>query len=182
MNTLSKPTLYGKTITLRPIGPQDAEGMWEAVNDEEGNRLTGTHARFTKEQIAKWCEGLAQKEGRIDLAIVPHTINEYAGEVVLNNIDEDNLSAGFRIALRGPAYFGKGWGSEATQLMLGYGFKSLGLHRIELEVYSFNPRAIHVYEKAGFKSEGIRRDALLWDGKYYDSIVMAILEDEYRFL
>jgi RimJ/RimL family protein N-acetyltransferase len=179
MDTLNKPTLEGNLITLRPIGSQDAEGMWETVNDSEGNQLTGTHATFTKEQIVEWCESLAQKEGRVDLAIIPKTLNEYAGEVVLNNIDQHNRSASFRIAMRGVTYCNKGWGSEATRLMLGYGFKQLGLHRIELEVYSFNPRAIHVYEKVGFKREGVRRDVLYWDGTYYDAIVMAILENEY---
>ena len=54
------------------------------------------------------------------------------------------------------------------------------MHRIELEVYDFNPRAQHVYEKAGFMREGVRREVLLWDGEYHDAIVMSILEDEFR--
>ena len=57
--------------------------------------------------------------------------------------------------------------------------KFLDLHRIELEVYDFNPRAIHVYKKAGFIQEGIRRDVLLWDGKYQSAIVMSMLKSDY---
>ena len=93
---------------------------------------------------------------------------------------QENRSASFRIALAGAAYFGKGYGSEATQLIVDFGFRELKLHRIELEVYDFNPRAQHVYEKAGFVKEGVRRDVLLWDGVYQSAIVMSILEDEWR--
>ena len=52
---------------------------------------------------------------------------------------------------------------------------SLGLHRIELEVYAFNPRARRVYEKVGFVKEGTLRDALLWDGKWVDAEIMSLL-------
>jgi RimJ/RimL family protein N-acetyltransferase len=64
--------------------------------------------------------------------------------------------------------------------MLDYGIRQLHLYRIELEVYDFNPRAQHVYEKVGFVQEGIRRDVLLWKGVYHSAIVMSILADEYE--
>jgi RimJ/RimL family protein N-acetyltransferase len=63
--------------------------------------------------------------------------------------------------------------------MLEYGFNVLELHRIDLEVFAFNPRAIHVYEKLGFKREGVRREVLLLEGTYHDSIVMGLLRYEY---
>ena len=64
--------------------------------------------------------------------------------------------------------------------MLQYGFDQLKLHRIELEVYEFNPRAIHVYEKLGFVREGIKRQVLLWEGQYHDAILMSVLAHEYQ--
>lgn len=60
-----------------------------------------------------------------------------------------------------------------------FAFEELGLHRLELDVFSFNKRAKHLYEKSGFKVEGIRRDAILDEGKYADDILMSILETEY---
>jgi RimJ/RimL family protein N-acetyltransferase len=56
----------------------------------------------------------------------------------------------------------------------------VGIHRIELEVYDFNPRARHVYEKIGFIHEGTKRDALLWDGAWVDCHCMALLEPDWR--
>jgi RimJ/RimL family protein N-acetyltransferase len=102
------------------------------------------------------------------------------GEVVINDVDHDNHSANIRIGLFSEQDFNKGYGTEAMQLMVDYGFKILNLHRISLGVYAFNPRAIRVYEKIGFKQEGILRDALYWDGKYVDGITMSILAHEWQ--
>jgi RimJ/RimL family protein N-acetyltransferase len=62
---------------------------------------------------------------------------------------------------------------------MGYAFEEVGLHRVELEVFAFNDRARHVYEKVGFVVEGTRRDALCFDGEWVDSHIMAILEQEW---
>ncbi len=102
------------------------------------------------------------------------------GEAVLNCIDDINLSASFRIAIWIPDARNKGFGSEATRLLVRHGFEAVGLNRIELEVYAFNPRAMRVYEKIGFRLEGTRRQALLWDGEAVDTHIMAILRDDYR--
>ena len=53
------------------------------------------------------------------------------------------------------------------------------LHRIELEVFAFNPRAQRSYEKAGFTVEGVRRDALWWDGAFHNAVIMSILQPEF---
>ena len=63
-------------------------------------------------------------------------------------------------------------------MIVGYGFEQLGLHRISLEVYSFNPRARHVYDKVGFVAEGVLRDALRWEDRWIDAIVMSMLAPE----
>ena len=56
----------------------------------------------------------------------------------------------------------------------------VGLHRLELQVYAFNPRAQRAYEKCGFRVEGRRRDALLWDGERVDVLDMGILRTDPR--
>lgn len=179
---MNKPNLIGDKIVLRPITKADAADMFKALEDEEGMRLTGTQAEFTFEQVEAFCERISKADDRADYAI---TLKEdpsmtYIGEVVLNEIDEENRSASFRIAMQGKEFYGKGYGTEATHLIIDYGFKELNLHRIELEVYDFNPRAQRVYEKVGFKKEGIKRDVLWWDEAYQSAIVMSILEDEWR--
>ena len=77
-------------------------------------------------------------------------------------------------------YIGQRFGTEATKLMLEYGFGKLNFHRIELEVFSFNTRAIHVYEELGFVHEGMKRECRYYDHQYYHAVMMSILEQEYR--
>lgn len=171
--------LQGERIYLRPHEMRDKEALFEGVQEPEGSRLTGTHATFTMEQIEAYIERNSTDESRAGWVIcLPD--DSLVGEVVINQIDEDNRSANIRIALFDSKYFGQGYGSEAMRLAINYGFKTLNLHRISLGVYDFNPRAIHVYEKIGFKREGILRDSLLWDGEYHDEYLMSILEDEWE--
>jgi RimJ/RimL family protein N-acetyltransferase len=86
-----------------------------------------------------------------------------------------NLSCSFRIYLGQVSSYGRGLGTEATRLTLAHAFDTVGLHRVSLEVFDFNPRARHVYEKVGFVHEGTQRDALRWDGQWIDAHTMAIL-------
>ena len=64
--------------------------------------------------------------------------------------------------------------------MIDYGLDVVGLHRISLGVYAFNPRALRVYEKCGFVREGVKRDALLWDEQWVDEVVMSVLASDPR--
>jgi RimJ/RimL family protein N-acetyltransferase len=176
---LEKPILTGSTIRLRPITADDASAMFASLDDEESMRLTGSQQTFTFEQVQQHCQRLYGADDRADYAIIRQEDDLYLGEVVLNDIDWQNRTANFRIALVGKQFFGQGYGSEATRLILDYGFTNLKLHRIELEVYDFNPRAQHVYEKVGFVREGVRRDVLLWEGQYHSAITMSMLAHEY---
>jgi RimJ/RimL family protein N-acetyltransferase len=172
-----KPTLVGDRVRLRPVREDDATAV--ARLDPQTLRLTGTHRIPDLDALRRWYASLGDPADRLDLAIVEPGDDTYAGEVVLNELDVDNRSCGFRILLAGPRYFGRGLGTEAARLMLAHAFDTVGLNRVELEVYAFNPRARHVYEKLGFVPEGVKRQALRWDGAWVDAHLMAILADDW---
>ena len=94
---------------------------------------------------------------------------------MLNEYDQDNESVNFRIMLGPAEHFGHGYGTEATRLVVDYARNVVGLHRISLDVFEFNPRARRVYEKCGFQVEGLLRDALRWDGEWVNGIAMSIV-------
>jgi len=103
---------------------------------------------------------------------------ECVGEAVLNQWDPGNESCNFRIFI-GPHGRDRGLGTEATRLLIGHGFERLGLHRISLEVYAFNPRARRAYEKVGFRVEGVLRESFRYNGEWIDATVMSILASEW---
>lgn len=161
--------------------------MAAMLADPELLRLTGSVTSTAEAEqypggaddtMREWYATRATVDERLDLAIVETATGALVGEVVLNEFDPHARSANFR-TLMGAAGRGRGLGSEATRLIVGYGFESIGLHRISLDVFAFNPRAMRVYEKVGFIREGVRREAFAFDGEHVDEVLMSILEGEW---
>jgi RimJ/RimL family protein N-acetyltransferase len=86
----------------------------------------------------------------------------------------------FGIVIGEKAHWNRGFGTEATRLALRFAFGELNLHRVELEVFAFNKRAIRAYEKAGFRLEGTRLQSHFHNGAYHDAHIMGVLSDEFR--
>lgn len=184
-----KPTLHGEKVILRSFQPEDIEAMLEILSDYEVRKLTGSvctdeeaHAPETQEEIEKnrqWYKTRNEQLDRLDLAIVDKTTNKIVGEVVFNEYDDNANKVNFRILI-GSNGRNKGFGSEATALFLKYGFDILKFHKIELQVFSFNPRGEHVYIKNGFVLEGILREDFKYEGEYIDYKLYSILSSEYN--
>lgn len=149
--------------------------------DKEVARLTGCKEEFTKEEVTSFfLKSLEEDDRYFFLIIAPD--GKIIGESVINEIDWDLRCANFRIGLYHKMERGKGIGTWATEVTRDFAFEELHLHRLELDVYSFNPRAEKVYLKAGFKREGVLRDAIKDGDKYADDILMSILEDEWKVI
>lgn len=174
------PTLTTERLRLEPLGPQHFDGSWAALQDEESMRLTGTQATFTEKQVRGWLAGLADRHDRADWAVIRLDDGAHIGEVVLNGLDAENESINLRIALSGDAARGRGYGTEAVRAVLDHAFDAAGLHRVGLDVFSFNPGAQRAYEKCGFVVEGRQRHTMKWDGEWVDSILMGILATDPR--
>jgi RimJ/RimL family protein N-acetyltransferase len=184
----TKPKLTGDLVVLRPFHPDQYAGMSAALNDPEARILTGSvHDEATAREpqpdeearlALDWFSTRNEQPDRLDLAIIDKATGECVGEAVLNQWDPGNQSCNFRIAV-GPNGRDRGLGTEATRLIVGYGFQRLGLHRISLEVYAFNPRARRAYEKVGFRVEGVLRESLRYNDEWIDATVMSILAQEW---
>ena len=166
---------------LRPIVADDADAMFADLADEEGMRLTGTQATFDRPTVEAWTSSRGDTDDRLDLAVTDPVDGRWLGEVVINEVDEDNRSCNFRIALSAHAR-NRGVGSEATRLIVGHVFGEIepAVNRISLGVYTHNPRAIAVYERVGFVREGLLRQTLRWDGVFIDEVVMAMLRSDWE--
>ena len=149
--------------------------------DKEAAHLTGCKEAFTKEEVFSFFEQSIEDAGRY-LFLVISPDGRIIGESVINEIDFDLRCANFRTGIYHSAQRGKGIGTWIVETTRDFAFEELKLHRLELDVYSFNPRAERVYRKTGFKREGVLRDAVYDGDKYADDILMAILEDEWKQL
>lgn len=147
--------------------------------DPEVARLTGCKEEFTKEEIYDFFARSLEEDGRYFFLIIGPDEN-IIGECVINEVNRKLRYSDFRIAIYHSTERQKGIGTWATETVRDFAFEELGLHRLELEVYSFNPRAERVYLKAGFRREGVLRDAVKDGDRYADVILMAQLEEEWR--
>lgn len=172
----------GDGFCLRLAAEEDAAAYY-AQNycplDQETARLTGCKESFTREEVLAFFQRAVRDQDRYFFLILSPD-GRIIGETMLNEIDRELRCANFRIALFHLGERGKGIGSWAIEATCDFAFSQLRLHRLSLDVYSFNPRAEQAYRKAGFRREGVLRDAVRDGGRYADDILMAMLEDEWR--
>jgi len=174
-----KPTLTGDRVVLRPFVDADIAAFEAVLADPEVARLTGSPPEPPDPgRLRAWYGTRNSQTDRLDLAVVDKATGSCVGEVVLNEWDGHNGNCNFR-TLIGPGGRDRGLGTEAVRLIVGYGFERLGLHRISLEVFAFNPRARRVYEKCGFVAEGTLRQVLRDGEDRVDATVMSILAPEW---
>lgn len=143
--------------------------------------LTGTTQTFSRDDIIRYHNRIVSSSERFDFILVAPD-GTFIGEAVVNDIDELDQSANFRIVIFDKAYWNQGLSSWMTTSVCDFVFGTVGLHRLELEVYSFNPRAQAVYEKAGFKLEGRKRESIKTQDGYADTLIMALLDKEWKAL
>lgn len=187
-NFMNKPVLAGEKIILRPFEDKDCEIMYEILNEPDLKKLTGSVSSDKeadappqpdeKEKIRQWYMTRNEQNNRLDLAVVYRECDQVIGEVVFNEYDEETDNVNFRVLLS-EASCNKGVGTEAISMFIQYGMEELELHKISLEVYSFNPRAERVYQKVGFKLEGIKREEFLYNQEYFDIKIYGLLKADY---
>ncbi len=171
--------ITGEMVKLRAIEPADICQLWEWMQDEETMRFRDFPAppSSLKETEAEYQKSIGKRLENLRLAITTMD-DELIGEIALRNIDQRAGTADFVIAIGNKAYWGHGYGTDATRSLMTYAFSQLNLHRITLFVHAFNSRAIRAYEKVGFKNEGCMRQSQYMDGGYSDVLVMGLLRDE----
>ncbi len=130
---------------------------------------------MTLEAEAAWFDSVARSENDRVFTIYDRQTWRPVGNTGLHAVDHRNRTATFGLLIGEPAARGRGFGTEATRLVLDYGFTALGLHNVMLTVYAFNHAAHRVYEKAGFVEIGRRRECRWMGGQLWDEVYMDCL-------
>jgi RimJ/RimL family protein N-acetyltransferase len=177
---MKTPFIRGERIYLRPLDEADLDHCLRWINDPEVLVTLGRRQPTGRAAEREWLQDQYKSDDHMNLAIVLVDGDRHIGNCGFNEIDYINRSAVFGILIGEKDTWGQGYGPEAARLILKYGFEELGLHRIGLDVYSHNARAMRAYEKVGFVREGILRESFYRNGVYHDTIVMSVLESEWR--
>ena len=172
--------LDGERLYLRPLEMDDLERCLRWINDPDLLQYLGRKQPMSREMEKEWLAGQYKNEGRINFAIVLKEGDRHIGNCGLEGADLTNRNACFGIFIGEPDGRSQGYGTEATKLLLEYGFQQMNLHRVYLTVFSFNDRARRSYEKAGFVLEGTRREDYYRHGRYHDTHIMGILKSEWE--
>ncbi|MBZ9869198.1 GNAT family N-acetyltransferase [Mesorhizobium sp. CA15] len=175
--TADLPDLRGARLILRRPIPKDVEtrlalGRHREIVEAYGG-IFDPNTTFTRGEAEAAIRFIQQQNCAwvIDAGC-------FIGHVRLHNIDWQDKRAALAIGIDDQAYLGKGYGTEAIRLVLGYAF-GRGLHRVSLRVLSRNSRAIACYRKCGFVEEGREREAAFVGGAWQDDIIMGLLDREF---
>lgn len=166
-------------LILRELERKDLNEINKMRNNKNIIDTLGANFRYINNEVdEKWFDNyMNNRSNTVRCAIIIK--NNFAGLITLSNIDHLNRTSCLHIMIK-EEYQNLGVGSIVIKKMLKHAFYNLNLNRVELEVLYDNIRAIHVYEKNGFKKEGVRRQIVYKNGKYVDLINMSILKSEYE--
>ena len=174
--------LVGDRIFLSPVGTsnEEIEKFTEWMNDFQVTDYIGRSGNITTIIGERdWLENSSKNtESRI-FDIIELKDNKLIGVISLENFNWIERSAILGVFIGDRNFRNNGYGPEAINLLLEYGFEYLNLHSIRLELLSINERAHKCYLKCGFKDTGCNREQVFLNGKYYDKLHMDILENEF---
>lgn len=179
-----EPVIFyeGDRIYFRPIEPEDEPLLRRYVNDPHNWQGLHTRPPINAVREREWIDQLNKSDTDIVFGVVARAGHRLIGVTGLHRIEPVARKAEFGINIGDRECQSKGFGTEATRLVLRYGFEELNLNRIALSVFSNNFRAIRCYQKVGFFHEGCHRQAVYRGGEYHDVYRFAMLRDEWEVI
>lgn len=177
--------LHGSLVRLCAINSAtDAEAFSQWSRDSEYTRLSdsGVARMWNAKQVTEYFEKELEGESLMMFAFSIRALadDRLIGEIDLSGINWASGEAIVGIGIGDRQDWGKSYGTDAMRVILRFAFDELNLHRVFLNTFEYNPRAIRSYEKCGFQIEGRQRGVLNRDGKRWDIIYMGILKEEWE--
>jgi RimJ/RimL family protein N-acetyltransferase len=175
--------LQGEKVVLRPVRRSDIEYFLKWFNNPEVTQYLGVYLPMTEMAEEKFIEELGNTGAGTRVLFVIEVIDGEItipiGNIALSSIHPKDHRAVFGIAIGEKDYWSKGYGTEAANLIIRYGFEQLNLHRINSSAISFNERSLRLHLRVGFKEEGRQREAVFKNGEYHDHVMFGLLREEW---
>lgn len=175
--------IFGERIRLRAIERDDLPMFVSWINDPEVRAGLQLFLPISMAQEEMWFESVLKRSLETQpMVIEVQELDKWVpiGDTGMFDHDTQAHSAELGIMIGNKAYWNKGFGTEAIELMLKHCFETLNLNRVSLRVYENNLGAIRCYEKAGFVHEGRQRQGVFRSGKYLDVLMMSVLKEDWK--
>ena len=167
-------------IYLRAFEPEDYKTCVVWHNDDEIWSMLGGRKYFVSSAYEKkWVEDTIFSGKDVKLAVCLKENDLHIGNVYLTDIDYVNRSAISHVLIGNKAYWGNGYASEATNLLLKYAFDELGLHRISAQVLESNTGSLRMHKKCGYIEEGVLRDSVWKNGRFQNQVILSITDSDF---
>ncbi|MHA2380500.1 MAG: GNAT family N-acetyltransferase [Candidatus Thorarchaeota archaeon] len=174
---------YGDLVCLRALEESDLDPMLVHWNTWELRSTIGVPLPRSRAAMEDWFAWASKtdpwKDGSLTLAVAEKKGGEFLGVASFGDIRSPHSRGRLGISIYNPEYRSKGYGTDATRVMLWIGFHILGLRNISLDTFADNERAVQVYEKCGFKRVGLLRKTEFMNGEYQDLLIMDTLREEF---
>lgn len=174
--------LVGERVRLRQLQEDDLpflEEWWElpAWSVLQQYTVRPRQVGVTSDDFRRWSENKGPEA--VGFSIESLESKQFVGHVTLWGARVPERTATLGIII-GPDFTRQGLGADATRVAVGYGFRQLGLNRVELRCAAFNTVGLRAYLRAGFKEEGRRREALFMDGEFHDEVMMGLVLSDWQ--
>ncbi|MFW5904559.1 MAG: GNAT family N-acetyltransferase [Candidatus Saliniplasma sp.] len=169
--------LKSERIELKTIEEEDIPFMVENINDPDVWSTLTIYLPANKIQEKEFLKNISKNDKEVHLMICDG--DEKIGMVSIFDIDHRVRKGEIGLWIS-PEHWSKGYGTEASRLIVKYSFKTLNLHRVFAAALKNNQGSLKIWEKLGFEKEGVSRDATFVDGEYVDLVNYSILEDEWK--
>lgn len=182
MSTIEWNLFQGKKVRLACLTKEDAPAMAAWTQDAGYLRLQDTEiaAMETPEEVSAFIDRENESSTAYVFGIRRMSDDVLVGMIGLYDIAWSNRTAWVGVGIGRREDWGRGYGSEAMGLVIRYAFDELNLHRLQLTVIDYNPRALKMYETLGFVREGAYREFVERDGARHDLILYGLLRPEWR--
>lgn len=174
--------IEGEKYYLRALGVDEClEGYIEWLNNPAVNRfLESRFTVHTLESTIRYVLDMRESDHSYLFSIIAKDKNRYIGNIKIGPINKEYKSAFIGYMIGDTDYWGMGAATEAIGLTLYFGFKILGLHKIDAGVIAANIASAKALMKNGFKKEGELRDEVILDGCYQNTLRFGIIKEEFE--
>ena len=163
----------GGKVTLRPLEKKDLGKSLEWLTDPLVNKyLSQNFKDLTEKQEEQWFNYIQDSHQDIVFAILESSSGKHIGNCALHKIDQRKKTCELGIVIGEKDYWDRGFGSDAVRALVDFALNDLEMSKIWLNVYTYNHRAIKVYEKCGFNLVRVLKRNHLYNGKYWDTLIM----------